>query len=91
MIGPVKVPEGVKITAIWYCDLITDILSDWLYELPLSAPAHADKLTTELLSSMRFKGHFDEVDSLLLEFVINRKLVEQYKKNRLPEIQNGAQ
>ena len=36
MIGPVKMPEVVKITAITYCDFIRDDLSDWLDELPLS-------------------------------------------------------
>ena len=67
MIGPVKVPETVKITAITYRNFIRDILSDWLDKFPLSevniviymhdnAQAHAAEITTELLSSMAFEG-----------------------------------
>ena len=54
---PVKAPEGMRLTAITYCDFIRDILSDWLDELPSSdAPAHAAMTTTDLLSSMGFRG-----------------------------------
>ena len=56
MTGPDSVPKDVNITAITYCEFITDIISDWPGELPLSevnkvafmhdkAPARPTKMT----------------------------------------------
>ena len=66
-IGSGKVSEDENTTAITHCHFIKDILSNWPNELPLPALskvifmhdndlAHAVMITTELLSSMRFKG-----------------------------------
>lgn len=67
LIGPVMVPDGVKINATTYCEFLWDALSDWLDQLPLArrkhvmfmhdnAPAHSAKKTRVFLRTMGFQG-----------------------------------
>jgi hypothetical protein len=67
LVGPVRVPEGVKLTSIAYCTLLETALMDWLETLPLSrrrkvifmhdnAPSHSAKATGTFLATMGFKG-----------------------------------
>ena len=57
LIGPYKVPKGVKINAKSYCELLDTFLLPWLEDQPLlgrktfifqhdNAPAHKAKYTT---------------------------------------------
>lgn len=68
IIGPVKVPEGVKITSATYCEMLKAVLLPWLEDIPLSrrlklvfmqdnAPSHSAKLTKACLTSMGFRDH----------------------------------
>jgi transposase len=65
VIGPFRVPEGVKLTSTTYCQFLKDALDPWLDDLPLSvlkkiifmhdnAPSHAAKATTAFLQSLGF-------------------------------------
>ena len=36
VIGPVRVPEGVKFTSVAYCNLLDSVLMKWLDDVPLS-------------------------------------------------------
>lgn len=66
IVGPVRVPEGVKLTSVAYCNLLESVLMEWLDDVPLlrrkkivfmhdNAPSHSAKATTEFLGSMGFK------------------------------------
>ena len=66
VVGPVRVPEGVKLTSVAYCNLLESVLMEWLDDVPLSlrknvvfmhdnAPSHSAKATTEFLASIGFK------------------------------------
>lgn len=66
VVGPVRVPEGVKLTSVAYCNLLESVLMEWLDNVPLSlrkkivfmhdnAPSHSAKATTEFLASIGFK------------------------------------
>ena len=35
LVGPVRVPEGVKITSAAYCQLLESVLLPWLEDVPL--------------------------------------------------------
>ena len=65
LIGPYKVPEGVKINAKSYCELLDKFLLPWLEDQPLlqrkififqhdNAPAHKAKYTTNWLKRYSF-------------------------------------
>jgi transposase len=67
IIGPFRVPEGVKVTAQAYCDLLEQSFIPWLaqqkatYRRQLvfmhdNAPSHAARLTVEYLSGKGFKN-----------------------------------
>lgn len=67
ILGPVRVPEGVKLTSKTYCELMESVLLPWLQDLPLSrrrklifmqdnAPSHSAKATKTFLSSLSIKG-----------------------------------
>ena len=55
LVGPFRVPDGLKLTAATYCEFLKTALEPWLDDLPLSrlkravfmhdnAPSHAAKL-----------------------------------------------
>lgn len=63
LVGPVKVPEGVKVTSAAYCDLLRNVLVPWLDDIPLSllrtfvfmhdnAPSHSARATQAFLASL---------------------------------------
>jgi transposase len=61
LVGPFRVPEGVKLTSVTYCEFLKNALEPWLDDLPLSqlkkhdnAPSHAAKATTTFLKSLGF-------------------------------------
>ena len=67
LVGPVRVPQGVKLTSITYCQFLKNVLDPWLEEVSLSrlkkvvfmhdnAPSHAAKATTQFLKSLGFKN-----------------------------------
>lgn len=67
LVGPVRVPQGVKLTSATYCQFLKNVLDPWLEEIPLSqlkkivymhdnAPSHAAKATTLFLESLGFKN-----------------------------------
>ncbi|XP_076044757.1 uncharacterized protein LOC143027362 [Oratosquilla oratoria] len=67
LVGPFRVPEGVKLTSQAYISFLDEHLSPWLYDLPLlrrrqlifmhaNAPSHAAKATTSFLASLGIKG-----------------------------------
>ena len=66
LLGPFRVPEGVKLTSQAYIQFLDEHLSPWLYNLPLlrrrqlifmhdNAPSHAAKATTSFLASLGIK------------------------------------
>ena len=66
LIGPVRVPQGVKLTSATYCQFLKNVLEEWLEEVPLSrlkkvvfmhdnAPCHAAKATIKCLHGLGFK------------------------------------
>jgi len=68
LVGPVRVPDGVKITSQAYCKLLESVLLPWLDDVPLAklnrlifqhdnAPSHSAKATQAFLSSIGFKGN----------------------------------
>ena len=68
LVGPVRVPEGVKITSATYCQLLQSAFLPWLDEVPLSrrfklifqhdnAPSHSAKATQAFLSSIGIEGN----------------------------------
>lgn len=68
LVGPVRVPDGVKITSQAYCQLLDSVLLPWLDDVPLAmrnrlifqhdnAPSHSAKATQAFLASMGFKGN----------------------------------
>ena len=68
LLGPFRVPEGVKLTSQAYIQFLDEHLSPWLYNLPLlrrrqlifmhdNAPSHAAKATTSFLASLGIKDH----------------------------------
>jgi len=67
LVGPFRVPEGVKLTSKSYISFLDDHLLQWLDDLPLlrrsqiifmhdNAPSHSAKATTAYLASIDFKG-----------------------------------
>ena len=67
LVGPVRMPEDVKITSAAYCQLILLTLFPWLEDVPLlkrcklifqhdNAPSHSAKTIQAFLSSTGFKG-----------------------------------
>jgi hypothetical protein len=65
LVGPFRVPEGVKLTSVTYCDFLKNALEPWMDDLPLSqlkkiifmhdnTPSHAAKATTTFLKSLGF-------------------------------------
>ncbi|MEM9078998.1 MAG: transposase [Bacteroidota bacterium] len=67
LVGPFRVPEGVKLTSKSYINFLDDHLSQWLDDLPLlrrskmifmhdNAPSHSAKATTAYLASIGIKG-----------------------------------
>jgi len=67
LVGPVRVPDGVKITSVAYCQLLESALLPWLEDVPLqkrcrlifqhdNAPSHSAKATQAFLSSIGLKG-----------------------------------
>ena len=65
LVGPFRVPEGVKLTSVTYCEFLKNVLEPWQDDLPLSqlkkiifmhdnAPSHAAKATTTFLKSLGF-------------------------------------
>lgn len=67
LVGPFRVPEGVKINSKSYSAFLEENLSPWLDDLPLSrsrrlifmhdnAPAHSAKATISYLTTLGFEG-----------------------------------
>ena len=67
LVGPFRVPEGVKLTSKSYINFLDDHLSQWLDDLPLlrrskmifmhdNAPSHSAKAITAYLASIGIKG-----------------------------------
>ena len=67
LVGPFRVPEGVKLTSNAYTAFLDNHLSPWLDDLPLSrrfqiiymhdnAPSHSARATAAFLESMGFVG-----------------------------------
>ena len=67
LIGPMRVPEGVKLTSQAYISFLDEHLSPWLDNLPLlrrrqlifmhdNAPSHASKATASFLATLGIKG-----------------------------------
>ena len=65
LVGPFRVPDGLKLTAATYCEFLKTALKPWSDDLPLSrlktivfmheyAPSHAAKATTAVLKSLGF-------------------------------------
>ena len=65
LVGPFRVPDGLKLTVATYCEFLKTALKPWLNNLPLSrlkrvvfmhdnAPSHAAKATTAVLKSLGF-------------------------------------
>ena len=65
IIGPFRVPEGLKLSSATYCPFLKNSLEPWLDNLPLAtlkkiifmhdnAPSHAVKTTTQFLPSLGF-------------------------------------
>ena len=65
LVGPFRVPDGLKFPAATYCEFLKTALEPWLDDLPLSrlkrivfmhdnAPSHAAKATTAVLKSLGF-------------------------------------
>ena len=63
LVGPVKVPEGVKVTSAAYCDLLRNVLVPWLDDIPISllrtfvfmhddVPFHSARATQAFLASL---------------------------------------
>ena len=66
LIGPVRVPQGVKLSSATYCQFLKNVLESWLEEVPLTplkkvvfmhdnAPYHAAKATIKCLEGLGFK------------------------------------
>ena len=65
LIGPVRVPQGVKLTSATYRQFLKNVLEEWLEEVPLSRlkvvfmhdnpPCHAAKATIKCLHGLGFK------------------------------------
>ena len=66
LIGPVRFPQGVKLTSATYCQFLKNVLEEWLEEVPLSqlkkvvfmhdnAPCHAAKASIKCLQGLGFK------------------------------------
>lgn len=67
LVGPVRVPDGVKVTSASYCDILNDALTPWLDDIPISllrnlvfmhdnAPSHSARATTAFLASLGIHG-----------------------------------
>lgn len=67
IVGPIMVPEGVKINSANYCTLLDDCLVQWLDDQTLNrrkklvfmqdnAPSHSARATKEYLASLGFKN-----------------------------------
>ena len=66
LIGPVRVPQGVKLSSATYCQFLKNVLEPWLEEVPLTrlkkivfmhdnAPCHAARATIKCLQGLGFK------------------------------------
>ena len=80
LVGPVRVPEGVKITSAVYCQLLESALLPWLEDVPLlkrykliyqhyNAPSHSANATQAFLSSIGYSEavNLQEWDAVKLE------------------------
>lgn len=67
LVGPFRIPDGLKMTAKTYCEFLDTNFYPWLEEIPLArrrrlvfmqdnAPAHRSKVTTEYLRSIGIWG-----------------------------------
>ena len=67
LIGPVRVPQGVKRSSATYCQYLKNVLEAWLEEVPLTrlkkvlfmhdnSPCHAAKATIKCLEGLGFKN-----------------------------------
>ena len=67
LVGPIRVPEGVKVTSAAYCNLLRESLVPWLDDIPLSllrdfvfmhdnAPSHSARATHAFLASLGIQG-----------------------------------
>ena len=66
VIGPIRVPQGVKLSSATNCQFLKNVLEPWLEEVPLTrlkkvvfmhdnAPCHAAKATIKCLEGLGFK------------------------------------
>ena len=64
LVGPIKVPEGVKVTSAAYCNLLSEFLVPWLDDIPLSllrafvfmhdnTPSDSARATQAFLATLR--------------------------------------
>jgi len=67
LVGPIRVPEGVKVTSATYCDLLSKSLVPWMDEIPLAllrdfifmhdnAPSHSARASREFLATLGIQG-----------------------------------
>lgn len=67
LVGPARVPDGVKLTSATYCKFLKSELAPWLDDIPLSrmkkvilmhdnAPSHSAKDTNHFLKSLGFNN-----------------------------------
>ena len=87
LVGPFRVPDGLKLTAATYCEFLKTALEPWLDDLPLSrlkrvvfmhdnAPSHAAKATTAVLKiSWICKRVTNDLSSKLARFESHREHV----------------
>ena len=67
LVGPIRVPEGVKVTSASYCDLLSKSFVPWMDEISLAllrdfifmhdnAPSHSVRATREFLTTLGIQG-----------------------------------
>ena len=92
IIGPFRVPEGLKLSSATYCPILKNSLEPWLDNLPLAtlkkiifmhdnALSQAAKATTQFLHSLGFVN--DGLASKLTRFEPSRELVVNNKASCL--------
>ena len=66
LVGPVRVPQGVKLSSATYCQFLKNVLEPWLEEVSLTrlkkvvfmhgnAPCNATKATIKCLKGLGFR------------------------------------
>ena len=67
LVGPYRIPQGVKVTSAAYCQFLQEVFVPWLDDIPLStlrdlvfmhdnAPSHSARATQTFLGSLGIEG-----------------------------------